>query len=351
MSGAVRRYADLVSQGGWETLPPVELKLGVTHRAVRGLRRRLEVEGDLRHQGGYAETFDSYVEAAVKHAQTRYGLPPTGALDKRTILALNVPASARLRQIRVNMVRLEALAAPRKGRYVVVNIPAAQIEAVEDDKVVSRHAGVVGKVDRPTPVLKGAIHEINFNKVWILPPTVITQDLIPKLRDRSQTADVIKRYGVDVYRNYGEYQKNRPLDPMLVDWNDSNAKNYFFSKKPGEDNPLGFIKINFGNPYAVYMHDTPGKSVFANSFRADSSGCVRVQNISQLTAWLLREDGWDLNRIDNMKRTGQTLNVNLKQRVSVYFAYITSWVTPGGIVHFRRDIYERDGMGRTAAIY
>ena len=140
MKASIRRYADIVAQGGWDILPGVELKLGMTHPAVVSLRRRLEMEGDMRHEGGYAQTYDYYVEKAVKRAQTRNGLTPTGVLDKATILALNVPASARLRQLRANLVRIESLAAPVKGRYVVVNIPAAQIEAVDNDQVVSRHA-------------------------------------------------------------------------------------------------------------------------------------------------------------------------------------------------------------------
>lgn len=351
MKAAVRKYADIVARGGWDSLPAVELRLGVTHPAVVALRRRLEAEGDLQHEGGYAQTFDSYVEKAVKRAQTRNGMAPTGVLDKATILALNVPASARLRQLRTNLVRIESLAAPTKGRYVVVNIPAAQIEAVENNEVVSRHAGVVGKIDRPTPILKSAIHEVNFNKEWILPPTVINQDLIPKLRDRAKIPEVMKRYGVDIYADYGAYQKGRRLDPMEVNWNSPAAANFFYAQKPGDENPLGFVKINFHNPYSVYMHDTPGKSIFARNFRAESSGCVRIQNIPQLTAWLLRDNGWDLGRVNEMKVSGETQNVTLKQRVTLYFAYVTSWATPDGMAHFRRDLYNRDGVGTIATAY
>jgi L,D-transpeptidase YcbB len=351
MKAAVRRYADIVAQGGWENLPLVELKLGMTNPAVVPLRRRLQMEGDMGQEAGYAQTYDSYVEKGVKRFQTRNGLTPTGVLDKATITALDVPASARLRQLRTNLVRIESLAAPSKGRYVVVNIPAAQIEAVENDEVVSRHAGVVGKIDRPTPILKSAIHEINFNKEWILPPTVITQDFVPKLRDRSKIAEVIKRYGVDIYQDYNGYVKKRPLDPMQVDWNSPEVKSYFFAQKPGDENPLGFLKINFFNPYSVYMHDTPGKSIFAKNFRAESSGCVRVQNIPQLAAWLLRDNGWDLTRVNGMKQSGETLNVQLKQRVPLYFAYVTSWATPDGMAQFRRDLYNRDGVGATATAY
>ena len=107
-------------------------------------------------------------------------------------------------------------------------------------------------------------------------------------RAARKAAKVFERYGVDVYSDYEAYRKGRKLDPKTIDWSTPAAKNLFFAQKPGEDNPLGFLKINFHNPYSVYMHDTPAKSIFARNFRAESSGCVRIQNIPQLAAWMLQ---------------------------------------------------------------
>jgi len=352
MKATIKRYADIVARGGWDQVPVVELRTGKTHPAVIALRQRLRAEGDLgADSGGYPETFDYYVEKAVKIAQARNGLAPTGIVDKPTIVALNVPASARLRQLRTNLTRIEALGAPTKGRYVVVNIPAAQIEAVENDQVVSRHAGVVGKVDRPTPILQSFIHEVNFNKEWILPPTVIKEDLVPKARNGAKGYEVFTKYGIDVYTDHGAYTKGRKLDPSTVNWSSPSANNLFFAQKSGDENPLGFIKINFFNPYSVYMHDTPSKSIFARNVRAESSGCVRIQNIPQLAAWLLKDDGWDLSRVNGMKQSGEAVSPQVKGRVKLYFAYVTSWATPDGQAHFRRDLYNRDGVGATATAY
>jgi murein L,D-transpeptidase YcbB/YkuD len=350
MTAAIKRYAAIVEKGGWGKLPLVELRVGKTHEAVAVLRSRLQAEGDLGADSGYLQTFDYYVEKAVKAAQERNGLPPTGVVDKATIMALNVPAASRLRQLRTNLSRVQALRAPNDSRYVVVNIPAAQIEAVENDQVVSRHAGVVGKIDRQTPILQSSIHEINFNKDWILPPTVLKEDLLPKARGK-EGPKVFERYGVDIYSDYEAYRKGRKIDPKTIDWSTANLNSFFYAQKPGEDNPLGFLKINFHNPHSVYMHDTPSKSIFARNFRAESSGCVRIQNIPQLTAWILRDNGWDLNRVNEMKRTGETLNVDVKGKVKLYFAYVTAWATQDGKAHFRRDLYNRDGVGVTATAY
>ena len=346
---AIKQYAELVAQGGWPQLPQLELRTGVNHPAVVQLRRRLQATGDLQAYGGYPEVYDSYVEQAVKRAQLRHGVPPTGFLDSVTIDALNVPASARLRQLRTNLTRLQNLVpSTPAGKYVLVNIPGAQIEAVNNNQVVSRHTGVVGKPDRPSPLLQSAIEEINFNKEWVVPPTVLKADLVPKGRSGQ---DVLAKYKIDAYVDHAAYQRGQRLDPMQIDWASDAPLRYFYVQNAGEDNPLGYAKINFASPHGVYMHDTPGQSIFSKSFRAESSGCVRVQNIHQLVAWLLEDNGWSVQQVLRMKQSGERLTVRLKKRVPLYWTYITAWATPDGTVQFRNDIYRKDGVEAMASAY
>jgi L,D-transpeptidase YcbB len=348
---AIKQYADIVARGGWTQLPMIELRTGMNHPAVVQLRKRLQVTGDLQAYGGYPEIYDSYVEQAVKKAQQRHGLPPTGFLDKNTIEELNIPASARLRQLRVNLPRLQSLSAGTPaGKYVVVNIPAAQIEAINNNQVVSRHTGVVGKPDRPSPLVSSAIEEINFNKEWVVPPTVLKSDLIPKGRDmQPKGQDVLAKYKIDAYTDYAAYQRGQKIDPMQINWASDQPLHYFYVQNAGEENPLGYVKINFASPNQVYMHDTPGQSIFNQSFRAESSGCVRVQNVHQLVAWLLEENGWTVQQVLRMKQTGERLNIRLKKRVPLFWTYLTAWAAPDGTLQFRRDIYRRDGVETVAS--
>lgn len=354
MKEAINRYADIVARGGWGLLPKTELRSGEYDDAVRYLRRRLEAEGYLRQTGGDHDVFDSYVEEALKQAQIRNGIAPTGYLDKNTIESLNVPASARLHQLRENLVRITSLSqvASQQPKYVIVNIPAAQVEAIQDNRVVSRHSAVVGKFERQTPILHSFIHEVNFNKEWIVPPTVLKQDLVPKGRDYvGKGKNVLEEYGIDAYANYNAYRRGQKLDPASIDWDSPAALKYYYVQNPSDQNPLGFVKINFNNQYSTYMHDTPSKSIFARNFRAESSGCVRVQNIPQIVAWLLEESGWTPEQVLRMKETGERLNVTLKKRIPLYFSYITAWVTPDNQVNFRPDLYRRDGINQTASAY
>ena len=343
---AVRRYTEIVAAGGWRPLPDVQLQQGMSHPAVPLLRERLLMSGDLREQGG-GSNFDFYVDKAVKRYQASNGLAPTGIVDKRTVAALNIPAESRLKQLKANLVRLTEHSKAAAKRYVVVNIPAAQIEAVESDRIVSRHAGVVGKPDRATPILNSAIHELNFNAVWHLPPTVIEKDLIPKGQEMARrNQSVLEKFKIEAFGADG-----KKLDPNKINWSAPATKSLTFKQQPGPENPLGFVKINFHNSHSVYMHDTPSQSLFGRNFRAASSGCVRVQGIENLAAWVLADQGWRPEHVLQMKTSGERRDVTLKKPVPLYFVYITAWATEDGIVQFRRDLYQKDGIGATAAAY
>ncbi len=343
---AIKRYGEIVAAGGWRPLPDVELQSGMSSPAVALLRERLLLSGDLVEKGG-STNFDFYVDKAVKRYQASNGLAPTGIVDKRTIASLNIPAASRLKQLKANLARLTELSRTAGKRYVLVNIPAAQIEAVEGNRIVSRHAGVVGKPDRPTPILTSAIHELNFNAVWHLPPTVIEQDLIPKGQEMARrNQSVLVKYHIDAYGADG-----KKLDPNKVNWTTAAAKGLSYRQQPGPENPLGFVKINFHNVHSVYMHDTPSQSLFGRNFRAASSGCVRVHGIEHLAAWVLADQGWKPEHVQHMKESGERRDVTLKKPVPLYFVYITAWATEDGLVQFRRDLYQRDGIGATAAAY
>ncbi len=230
---------------------------------------------------------------------------------------------------------------------MLVNIPAAQMEAVESDTVVSRHAGVVGKIDRPTPILKSSIQELNFNAVWHLPPTVIEKDLIPKGQEMARRGQsVLVKFKIDAYGGDG-----RKLDPTKVNWSGAEARGLTYRQQPGPENPLGFVKMNFPNAHSVYMHDTPGQSLFGRNFRAASSGCVRIAGIESLAAWVVAEQGWKPEHVRQMKETGERRDVKLSRPIPLYFVYITAWATEDGVVQFRRDIYQKDGIGALASAY
>lgn len=347
---AIKRYTDIVASGGWPTLPDEQVRPGESSFSVIMLRDRLAISGELPDGGSRSQVLDGALVEALKTYQTNNGLTPNGRLDRATIAALNVSAEDRLRQLKLNVTRLSKLAATTKShrRYVTVNIPAAQVEAIALDRVISRHTAVVGMKDRPTPILRSNIYEMNFNPIWRLPPTVIREDLIPRAREaQAQGEDLLKKTGISAYDGRG-----KKVNSAKIDWSGSAPRSFSYRQPAGKDNPLGFVKINFANSESVYMHDSPTEGLFGRNFRAASSGCIRVHNIERLAYWLLgQNDGWDQERVDKMKETGKRADVRLASRVPLHFVYITAWATKDGTIHFRRDLYNRDGVADIATSY
>ena len=215
LKAAIKRYADIVANGGWPTVSPLQMQVGTNNAAVAELRRRLKIEGDLKGDpSGFSgpSYFDQEVSDALKSFQSRYGLGETGDLmdsdrlknGTRTVIALNVPAEARLAQLKANLARFQSKTIG-KGRYVVVNIPGEQIEAVDGNRVVLRLNGVVGRPERPSPLLSSSIEEIKFNPLWTMPPTVVREDLIPKGQSlQAKGQDVLSKFGIDAYDGNGK---------------------------------------------------------------------------------------------------------------------------------------------------
>ncbi len=341
---AVEHYRQLVAAGGWNQVPAAgDLKLGSEGDAVVALRKRLAVSGDLEASVGFSPVFDSYVDAAVKHFQARHGLNQTGTVDQDTYAALNVPADVRLRQLEINIVRLKAYSGNLGERYVVANIPAAAVETVENGAVVTRHIAGVGRIDRQSPVMMTKATEINFNPYWTVPVSIIRKDLIPRMQ---ADPNYLSEHKIRIFDKDGnELQANQ------IDWNSEDAVNFKFRQDTGGDiNSLGAVRINIPNPYGVYMHDTPEKGIFGDDDRFISSGCIRVQDVRDYVAWLLEDTpGWDRDRIDQVIESGEQVDVKLAQPVPVYWVYITAWAMPDGLVEFRDDIYQRDGLGSVAS--
>ena len=337
---AIQQYQDLVARGGWASVPSgAQLKLGVKSKAVQALRERLVLSGDLDQVAGDGPVFDSFVQAAVKRFQIRHGVSPSGVVNEETFTELNVPAEARLQQLETNIVRLRAFSGNLGDRFVMVNIPAAAVETVENGVVYSHHVAGVGKIDRQSPIMQAKATEINFNPFWTVPPSLIRKDLIPKMQaDPAYLTDEKIR----VFNKEGQ-----EVAPSSINWNSLEATNYKYRQDTGADiNSLGFVRINIPNPYGVYMHDTPSKGIFGDDFRFVSSGCVRVQDVRDYVAWLLKDTpGWSRDQIDQVINSGQRLDVKLVQPVNVYWIYITAWATPDGVVQFRPDVYQRDGAG------
>jgi len=337
---SIANYEAIVARGGWPEVPAIAegARVGAKGAAMPALRQRLAIAGDLELNSGDPQVFDSYVDAAVRRFQVRHGLHPDGIVHETTLRAMNVSADVRLQQLRINAGRLKTLTGNLGNRYVVANIPAAQIEAIENGVAITRHVAVAGKPDRPSPDINSKIIQINFNPFWTVPVSIVRKDLIPKMQAEP---DYLTKNHIRIYD-----AKNNEQPPSQIDWYSTEAVNYKFKQDAGNFNSLGSIRINFPSPHGVYMHDTPAKNLFGEDFRFASSGCMRVQNVRELVYWILQETpGWSRAEIDEVIQSGERKDAKVAKPVPLYWVYVTAWATPDGVVQFRDDIYNRDGFG------
>ena len=338
VEASILDYRMIVADGGWPTVNATRaLRVGVQDDAVRDLRRRLMVSGDLPRNAGESATFDTFLDGALKRFQVRHGMTADGIVGNYTLAALNVPAHVRLGQLETNLVRLRSMSGYLGDRYVMVNIPAADIEAVQFDRVALRHKAVVGKIDRQTPILSSQIHQIILNPYWTAPKSIIERDIIPLMRE---DPTYLTRNKIRLFDGQGN-----EVPPELVDWSTNEAVALRFRQDPGKINAMSSTKIDFVNPHAVYLHDTPQQSLFGQFMRFESSGCVRVHNVRELTTWILETTpGWDRRRIEQVIASGVNTEIPVEVQVPIYMVYISGWSTGDRVVHFRDDIYDRDGL-------
>ncbi|MGB4865410.1 MAG: L,D-transpeptidase family protein [Hyphomicrobium sp.] len=343
IGGAIERYEKIVANGGWPQIPKGRMmRPGDEDERVPVLRKMLRITGDMPAKGQYyaSQTYDSEVEEGVKRFQIRHGLKPSGTIVQSMYPVLNITAEQRLSQLKLNFERLRALGScGNEERYVFVNVPAFQLEAVEQREVEQRHRIIVGRNERQTPDVHTVIKALNFFPYWRVPDSIAMLDLVPLAQ---KTPEYLVNEGIRVFNGY-----NGPeLDRSTIDWTSPQVTNYKFKQDPGDKNALGLVRLDMSNEHGVYMHDTPMKKLFDQRSRPFSAGCVRVQEVFQLAEWIARyEPGWDKpGQVRAVLESGQALDLNLTRPVPVYFAYLTAWAEPqSGSVEFRADIYGRDG--------
>ena len=335
---AIQRYREIVASGGWDPMPQkVTFRPGDTSSEIATIRERLIKEGDMAPGGSGSGTFDQQFLDGLSRYQIRNGLRVSRLVDQRTLAALDVPAQERLTQLETNLKRIKGLMKINKARrYVLVNVPAFFAQAVEGGTLALETNVITGKPARATPQISASIIEVNFYPTWSGPEIVAQQDLIPKIRKDPEY------FAAEHFAVMTDW-KSPPLDPATVDWSSPQVESYKFRQEAGPFNALGVVRINMPNKHSVYMHDTPLKQLFSQSARAFSSGCVRVQKVTELTAWLLgAQGGWTLDKVQAQIDSGKKLDVKLAAPVPVHFVYVTAFATGNGIAQFRPDIYGRD---------
>lgn len=330
-------YRDIAVKGGWGLLPEgPELKAGSTGPSVEALRARLAVEDPATPALARAAPppaaplatpptpgqppvlgpalFDAALGDAVKRAQKRMGLEPTGVVGTTTRAALNIPVQRRIDQIVANMERWRWLPAAMPADRVQVNVAAGILTLFKADQPTLSMRAVTGKPNGgETPLLSSEIHSVVLNPPWNVPAGIAARELLPRGRGYLASA------GFRILPGGGLQQA------------------------PGPGSALGLIKFDFNNPYSVYLHDTPSKGGFSRYTRLASHGCVRLEKPLALARAIMEGDPtWTPEAIDATIAGGKTTRAPVARPVAVFLLYWTAYVTPDGQVNFRQDPYGWD---------
>ncbi|HUU66702.1 MAG TPA: L,D-transpeptidase family protein [Methyloceanibacter sp.] len=322
------------------------LKFGVADPQVALLRTRLEVP-----EGQNPELYDEAVLEAVKTFQREHNTAADGVVGSGTRRLLNQPhlrnmgSPAQIKAILINMERWRWLPHDRGSFYVTVNIPEFTLRVVSDDETIHTTRVVVGKPSTQTPVLSNEIQTVVFGPYWNVPNSIKTGEIRPYVRQTGGgwfggsgwNTSVFQRHNLRI--KYG----GREVDPGSLDWNRIDIRSLHLYQPPGPGNVLGQVKFVFPNKHDVYMHDTPQKHLFAKQVRAESHGCMRVQNPGEFAAVILKHDkNWSQARVMSAMETGYDQHVGLSRKVPVYTTYFTLRVNEDGSITTFRDLYGHD---------
>ncbi|MGC4100640.1 L,D-transpeptidase family protein [Ferruginibacter sp.] len=289
-------------------------KLNDAAPVLTAIKKRLFLTGDLEKEDS-TTTFNTELQAAVKGFQKRYGLKEDGIINTAFLTQLNKPIQERVQQILINMERIRWMPVAPTTDYILVNIPEYRLHVYENGNYAWSMNVVTGSVVHSTVIFSGALKYVVFSPYWNVTPSIIKNEILP---------------GMAKNKNY--------LASHNMEWNNGAVR-----QLPGPKNSLGLVKFLFPNSYNIYLHDTPAKSLFGESSRAFSHGCIRLAEPKKLAQYLLRNDAaWDSVKITKAMNSGKEQYYTLQKTIPVFIGYFTAWVDRQGKLNFRDDIYGHD---------
>jgi len=342
---ALQKYIQMAKEEVPDPLPQVKKPIapGQEYEGTGKLVRRLQFLGDLPASLAVPENSQSYSGDAVegvKRFQMRHGLEAAGKLGPQTITELNRPMSDRAEALRLTLERWRWIPDNFTQPPILVNIPEFVLRAYDaPGKLALTIPVIVGRAMRTqTPVLEEDMKYLVFWPYWNVPPSILRGEIIPKiLKDPAY----IQKNNFEVATYSGQVVTDGVVSEEVLA--QLRAGKLMVRQKPGPKNALGLIKFIFPNDQNVYLHSTPSQSLFSESRRDFSHGCIRVEDPKALAEWVLRNNpGWTRERIEAAFKAEKEQQVNLTDKIPVLIVYGTAIVKENGQVFFFDDLYGYD---------
>ncbi len=310
------KYYAIEKRGGWNpiVIATKKIEAGDTASGIALVKQRLFLTGDLAAVDTSNE-FNAALILAIKNFQHRYGFNEDGKLSNSLLAEMNRPITERIQQLLINMERIRWVPATPTTDYLLVNIPEFKLHVYEKGQYAFNMNVVVGTAANSTVIFNGNLKHVVFSPYWNVPPGILKNEVLPAIK-----------------RNPNYLAKHN------MEWNGGAVR-----QMPGPKNSLGLVKFLFPNTYNIYLHDSPAKSLFEESKRAFSHGCIRVAAPKKLAGFLLKPyPEWTDEKITAAMNKGKEQYVGLQKTVPVFIGYFTAWVDRDGKLNFRNDIYGHD---------
>lgn len=291
------------------------------------------------------EIFDEDLKNAVISFQQSHGLYADGIVGLQTQNFLNMSAKEKIKKIKLNLERMRWLPRDFGEKYLLVNIPEYRLRVIENDNIKLNMAVIVGDKKYPTPIFSDKMSYIVLNPNWNIPESITKKEILPKLLKDPNYLDT---KGIEIYqgwdRDASKIETKEVIETLILQDIES-VPNFRFTQGPSNENPLGKVKFMFPNRHAVYLHDTPAKSLFANARRAYSHGCIRLSKPQELLNLIATDDkNMTLQKADEFFKEANEKSVGLNNKIPIHIIYLTAWVDENGKLQFREDIYNFDKM-------
>lgn len=342
---ALKKYQDIVSAGGWQSLPEfTDLEPGMKAAVIPEIRERLAKEGDYQPcpENNDTERYDTCLLKAVKKFQARHGLTDKGYIGVMTRKALSESAEEKVARIKLNLDRMKWVKRSHDRYQTWVNIPGYTMYVFDEDKLIETMRVIVGRKGHNTPVFYNRVRTIVLNPYWRIPASIIRGEMIPKLKKNRNYTNSKK---IEIHTGYSEHSPR--VNPHNVNWHKYGRKlpPYKFMQSPGVHNALGKIKYLFPNKYSVYMHDTNQPKLFSKDVRSLSHGCVRLHKpVELLETFSIMDPKIDFEKAQKTLEHNKKTPLRLSHSIPIDMVYLTTWVENDGTVNFRDDIYGYDKM-------
>ena len=287
--------------------------------------------------------FDEDLKTAVISFQKNHGLYADGIVGSMTQKFLNVSADDKIEQIRLNLERMRWLPRDLGEKYLLINIPEFRLKMIENNSMKLSMNVVVGERKFPTPIFSDKMSYIVLNPKWNIPQSITKKEILPKLL---KDPNYLASKGIDIFEswhpNSEKIDTQEIIDAFILE-DLSSIPSFRLTQSPSSQNPLGRMKFMFPNKHAVYLHDTPAKSLFNNARRAYSHGCIRLAKPDELLSAIAQEEnGLNPAKIDSILKDNNEKSLGLNKKIPVHIVYLTSWVDEDGRLQFREDIYNYD---------